>query len=881
MPSIPTPHAASPSRPVPSGWLAPAVVLGLLLGATAVLHRVTARLEARTVEQRFTELARDRVENVEGRVEIIREDLLSVAAFFDSSRSVERDEFRLFCRGILERHRELFAISWNPRVRDAERGALEDDVRKEGIEGFQITELGRGPGPTPAGPAPERFPILYREPDSRPQDLGLDLFTDPLVRAAMAESTVAEAPVLTAPATIPPVFGPDTVLRVVMPVFVHDAPPRGAPRRAEGLQGFIIAVVHAARLLEDAVSTLVPVGIHLEIRDVTPPGDGALVARLNSRLGGADQAPSDFVLARDDALTAGGRTWRVHSVAASAFDSGQGSWGSWAVLVAGGIVSLVVAGSVRRATGRAREVQRLVELRTAELSRLTTILDATPDFVGIAGVDGRRIYLNPAGCRMLGQEPGDPRPGTEISSVYPPWAREIVFQQGIPTAIRDGVWTGETALQHSSGQEIPVSQVILSHRGPDGLVSHISTVARDMSERNRIQQETIAHYNRRLEAAVLDLRRAQDLVSTQERLRALGQMASGIAHDFNNALSPVLGFAEVLLADPRALEDRERAIGYLRTIQTSARDAASVVRRLKEFYRQQEDGEPRVPLDLNAIVKETIALTQPRWKDQALRAGARIEMRHEAGEVPPVLGTEAELREALTNLVFNAVDAMPTGGVITLSTSRDGDAGVLAVSDTGAGMTEEVRQRCLEPFFTTKGQAGTGMGLAMVFGIVHRHEGTLDVQSATGAGTTIRLRFPAAPTVQAERREKTTRFRKRRLLRVLVVDDEPMIREVVKSYLELDGHTVETACDGQEALERFLGGAWDLVLTDAAMPRMNGDELAERVKQARAEVPVIQLTGFGAPGAGREHQNPHVDLYLAKPVTLEDLRLAMRRVVGP
>ncbi len=881
MPTPSTPDAAPPSGPRPSGWLAPTAVLFLLLGATAFLYRLTAQLEQRTVEQRFAELARDRVEAIGGWVGNVDEDLLDIAAFYDSSQRVERDEFHLFCKGILKRHQEILAITWNPRTKAAEMDALVAATRKEGIEGFRITELGHGPGPTPAGPAPERYPILYREPPTRPQDLGLDLYTDPPVRAAMADALREEKPLLTAPATIPSVFGPGTVLRIVMPVFIHSAPARGTPRRAEGIEGFIVVVVRADPLLEESISSLAPGAISIDVHDVTDPGEPQPVAYHRSRLAESDDSASSVALAREDRLTVGGRTWRVDSVAAPQFETGRRPWGSWAVLAAGVVVSLVAAGSVRRATRRAREVQRLVDLRTAELSRLITILDATPDYVGIAGLDGRRIYLNPAGHRMLGIEPGDRGPGTAISTAHPPWAFEIVSKMGIPAAIRDGVWTGETAILHADGHEIPVSQVILSHRGPDGTVDHLSTIARDMSERNRIQEETIADYNRRLEAAVRDLRRAQELVSTQERLRALGQMASGIAHDFNNALSPVLGFAELLLADPRALDDREKTTAYLRSIQTSARDAASVVRRLKAFYRQQEEDEPRVPVDLNAIVRETIALTQPRWKDQALASGARIDLRHEAGEVRPILGAKAELHEALTNLLFNAIDAMPKGGSITLSTRRDGDGVVVSVSDTGSGMTEEVRQRCLEPFFTTKGQAGTGMGLAMVHGIVHRHEGTIDIDSAPGKGTTFRLRFPAAPEAAADRREKTTRFRKRRLFRILVVDDEPMIREIVKSYLELDGHTVDTACDGQEGLERFLAGEWDLVMTDAAMPRMNGDELAAKVKEARPGVPVIQLTGFGTSGAGREQPSPHVDLVVSKPVTIEDLRLALQRFAQP
>ena len=250
---------------------------------------------------------------------------------------------------------------------------------------------------------------------------------------------------------------------------------------------------------------------------------------------------------------------------------------------------------------------------------------------------------------------------------------------------------------------------------------------------------TITGQRSQLEAAYAELKQTQQNIIQQERLRALGEMASGIAHDFNNALTPILGFSELLLKRSEGLDDRDTVERYLRMMNMAAQDAATVVSRLREFYRKREEGENFAPASLHDLVGQAISLTQPRWKDEAQAKGITIKMEIDLQEVPLIIGDESELREALTNLVFNAVDAMPDGGTITLRTRRDGNQVVLEVSDTGTGMTEEVRQRCLDPFFTTKGTHGTGMGLAMVYGIVQRHEGTLDIESEADKGTTLIL----------------------------------------------------------------------------------------------------------------------------------------------
>ena len=397
--------------------------------------------------------------------------------------------------------------------------------------------------------------------------------------------------------------------------------------------------------------------------------------------------------------------------------------------------------------------------------------------------------------------------------------------------------------------------------------------AADVAERKRAEQR-LQESKRRLEQALADLKATQQQVLQQERLLALGQMASGVAHDFNNTLTPILGYTELLLGDPRCDADPEKRRRFIKVINTAAKDAANVVRRLREFYRSQDEQEPAGEVDLNALIEEAIVLAQPRWRDQALAHGAAIRIETSLSDVARVAGVEPEIREVLTNLIFNAVDAMPRGGTITLRTRRDGDRVALDLADTGTGMSEEVRRRCLEPFFSTKGKKGTGLGLAMVYGIVNRHEGSLAIESAPGQGTTFTIHLPvwtqgaAGPAVlDAEPVPRS--------LEVLLVDDDPGAREVVAEYLTADGHVVRMAGDGREAWETFLQGRFDLVITDQAMPEMNGDDLAAAIKQVAPAVPVILLSGFADFRREGADAGCGADIAVGKPITLAALRQAV------
>ncbi len=376
----------------------------------------------------------------------------------------------------------------------------------------------------------------------------------------------------------------------------------------------------------------------------------------------------------------------------------------------------------------------------------------------------------------------------------------------------------------------------------------------------------------------LELREMQQQVVAQERLRAFGEMAGGIVHDFNNALMSVIGYSEMLLNDDDMLRDFNTARGFLKIMNTAGHDASHVISRLRDFYRPRELSDVFARVDLNEIIEQAVPLTQPKWKGQALADGRIITVELDLAKLPAISGDAAELREVATNLIFNAVDAMPAGGTITLRSGTEDGQAMLEVCDTGSGMSEEVRSRCLEPFFSTKGENGTGLGLSMVFGIIKRHEGSVEIESELGKGTTFRIRLPAMNAEHSAEDDEACKMQ--RSLRVLVVDDEAVTRGVLESYLTADGHRVVTAVDAEEAIGCYAGADFDLLIADHAMPGMNGVQLAAAVREKRAGHPVILVTGFAAGSMGNDEAPAGVDLIMRKPVARRELRRALLSVMA-
>lgn len=422
--------------------------------------------------------------------------------------------------------------------------------------------------------------------------------------------------------------------------------------------------------------------------------------------------------------------------------------------------------------------------------------------------------------------------------------------------------------------------LIAARRAPNSFSSGECEFLRQLTEHVALAANQ-AETHGALQRAYDDLRQTQQAVLQQERLRALGEMASGIAHDINNALSPVTLYTDALLEREQQLSAQGR--GYLQIIQRSIDDVAQTVTRMREFYRDREPQLTLAPIQMNQLVEQVIDLTRARWSDMPQKRGVVIELRREmAPELPAVMGVESEVREALTNLMFNAIDAMPEGGLMTLRTGvATADSSIyVEVCDSGMGMDEDTRSRCLEPFFTTKGERGTGLGLAMVYGMVQRHSAGIDIRSTVGEGTTVRLSFSCQSASIPVAGEPTAPLPLLPRSRILIVDDDPLLLRSLRDILEADGHEVTSANGGQEGIDRFeaalqRGAAFAVVISDLGMPYVDGRKVASAIKNRSPSTPVILLTGWGQRLIAEGDVPEHVDRVLSKPPKLKQLREAL------
>jgi signal transduction histidine kinase/CheY-like chemotaxis protein len=368
-----------------------------------------------------------------------------------------------------------------------------------------------------------------------------------------------------------------------------------------------------------------------------------------------------------------------------------------------------------------------------------------------------------------------------------------------------------------------------------------------------------------LRAALAAVEESQHRIIRTERLRALGEMAGGVAHDFNNVLAVVIGRAQLL----QRQVDAPELLRQLKIIEQVAQDGAQTVRRIQEFARMRRT-RPLQQVNVTEVIREVVEATRPRWGDQAQARGVTYEMHLDLAPVAPVIGDPAELRETFLNLLFNALDAMPQGGSLTFSTRIEGDRVVCVVTDTGVGMSDTVRQRCFEPFFTTKAEHGTGLGLSIAYGIVTRHGGEIEVSSRPGEGSRFTVRIPVGTDAPPPPRELPAP-RAGRSGRILVVEDEAAVREVLVDVLGGRGHEVVACEDGTAALAQVDGRPFDLALVDLSMPGLSGWDVAKGLRAAQPEVVIALVTGWGDQIDFSEARARGIDYLMAKPFNVDDM----------
>ena len=395
-------------------------------------------------------------------------------------------------------------------------------------------------------------------------------------------------------------------------------------------------------------------------------------------------------------------------------------------------------------------------------------------------------------------------------------------------------------------------------------LKNVETSAAQADEAEKHVKE-LSHY-------IAEQERIREQFSQLEKLSALGELASGVAHDFNNTLAGILGRAQLL----QRTNDPEKLQRGLEIIIRTAEEGAKTVKRIQDFARQRRDHDFAL-VSIDQILTDASEITRPRWKNSAEAENIHINLDLQISSNAMVMGDDSELREVFVNMVFNAVDAMPQGGRLTLSTRIVCDSVVITIADTGVGMYPEIRSRIFDPFFTTKGKAGLGLGLAVSYGIIRRHGGNIEVDSNYGKGTEFRIMLPVSsvmkafdpasaepsrpvPSVVQPKVPETT---------VLVVDDEDFVRELLKDILECEGCQVHVAADGAEALEIFEQIDVDCVFTDVGMPGMSGWELAQAIREKNQAIPIAVITGWGEAVGSHEQKSAGVDWVVAKPFTAD------------
>ena len=496
---------------------------------------------------------------------------------------------------------------------------------------------------------------------------------------------------------------------------------------------------------------------------------------------------------------------------------------------------------------------------------LENIFKTTADGILVADDGGFISMTNEATEKMLGYSQGELiGKGADVLSPkgkeYLENARKYLKKLSEEGVVSSFVFTWSKKDGNLIDVEVNAALLTDSNNNIKGSVA----ILRDITERKRMEKKLLQ----------------------SEKLKSLGELAGGVAHDFNNVLAAILGRAQLLkmiVDPPSGKQERRKSViemkRGLEVIENAAKDGAETVRRIQEFSRRRDEDKYFTNIDLNEIIENALEFTRIRWKDDAEAKGIRINIQKELSPLPCTAGSASELREVVTNLINNAIDAIPQGGDIKITTFKEDSHIAIKIEDTGIGIANERKDRIFDPFFTTKGIQFSGLGLSVSYGIINRHRGTIRVDSTEGKGTTFTIKLPITEkTIKEEKIE--FKPEDQRKARILVIEDEEGVRNVLKDILTDAGHEVEIAFDGIQGIELFKKKEFDLVFTDLGMPGMSGWQIAEKIKDINKRVPVALITGWNVELSEYEMRKSGVDLIVYKPFEVKQvLRLVQEGMV--
>lgn len=495
----------------------------------------------------------------------------------------------------------------------------------------------------------------------------------------------------------------------------------------------------------------------------------------------------------------------------------------------------------------------LSELRTAEAvareqqSLLTNILESARESIYAVDNDGRFKWCNNATLRGLGHKRED-FIGRHLLDMIHESDRDLVAHK-LDEALRGQPQTYEMRYFGRDGA-LRYARVDNSPLIVDGRTTGVLGIARDVTGQKEERERA----------------------ARADKLRALGQLASGVAHDFNNSLAAILGRAQLL----RRQTNEFALLRNIEIIQTAAQDAAATVRRIQTFARKSSAKEFEL-LDVASLLNDAVEITRTRWHNEARLRGLEYQVALDAEKGLLTNGSASELREVFVNLIVNAVDAMPNGGRLLIACTRDGESLKLRFADTGGGMPEDVREKVFEPFFSTKGAHGTGLGLSVSYSIIERHGGSIRVETEIGFGTTFLIELPAS-LMQTAPLAIPVEVSDSPSLAILVIDDEPSVRETLADMLMSLNHRVTLADGGRAALQELTRNNFDLIFTDLAMPEMDGWETAREIRQVAKDLAIVMVTGYGTGTSPPQGENTLIDAILGKPFDFDQVSEVITRV---
>ena len=476
---------------------------------------------------------------------------------------------------------------------------------------------------------------------------------------------------------------------------------------------------------------------------------------------------------------------------------------------------------------------------------LSTILKSVGDAVIATDTKGFVIFMNPVAEGLTGwkQEDAAGRALKDVFNIINEETGEQV-EDSVARVIRKGVvirLRNHSVLIAKDGMKVPIDDSAAPIKDDKGNITGVVLIFRDISERKK----------------------AEETLIRSEKLRVLGKMAAGVTHDFNNLLAVILGNAQLLEKGLKRYKSEEIK-RRLKIIARTAEEGGETVRRLQHFIHREVLIHDFTKIDLNEIVRDAIASTSPRWKDEAEAKGVTIKIKEKLEKLSPLLGSKSGLMEVLTNLIFNALEAMPEGGQIIIKTEAKENKIYLYFTDSGKGIPDRIKEKIFDPFFTTKGSQSSGLGLSVSYGIIKRHKGEIKVESTEGKGTTFTISIPIGLEVFLKK-EKLEELEKISSQKILVIDDEEGIREVLGTTLNDEGHQVILAESGRKGLVKFKQSNFDLILTDLGMPEMSGWELAKKTKEIDPGVPVGLITGWPITITKEKMKERGIDFILSKP----------------